>query len=337
MTLPLGPNAQVASDENINLADQYRADQAGAQQGAEAETITKVGGGVNKFTDDAGEQRSASSPGVIRGDSSPIGTGSVLDTARSQTGFTQAPSEVTADSIVAYQGMEIRVSEAEALGLVTKQGDQYIDPLASRRVAPPQAQPDGQEAPEEQAPEEQQQQGENALDADAVKVQEALLNDGGLTGDVFNSAVDQLLEGNELHFDASDPRLAQALGMTGLARAGALQHLHHSMTEQAAAVVQKQGVTDMEGFMDFARSKPGAMREALTKHVLEGQPDAWGSLAREYAAVGTQEYSDDDVLGADFGPGVNVYRSPDGRAWLEVEGEQMPWRDAWRRGLIKVS
>ena len=334
---PLAPNAQVASDDNIALADQHRADQEGAQQVAEAETITKVGGGIHKFTDDARGQRSASSPGVIRGDSSPIGAGSVLDTARSQTGFTQTPSEVTADSIVTYQGMEIRVSEAEALGLVTKQGDQYVDPFAARRAAPQQAQADGQEAPEQEAP-EQQQEGENALDASAVKVQEALLGDGGLAGDMFNNAVDQLLEGNDLHFDFSDPRLTQVLGMTGLARAGAMQHLHQSMAEQAATVVQKAGVIDLDGFWDFARTRPAAMREALTRHALEANPDAWAPLAREYASVGLNALSDDDVLATDFGPGVVTFRGPDGKAWIRIDDKhEMSAVDAYRRGILKSS
>ena len=43
------------------------------------------------------------------------------------------------------------------------------------------------------------------------------------------------------------------------------------------------------------------------------------------------------MLEADFGAGVNVYRGPDGRAWIDADNERMPWREVWRRGLIKVN
>ena len=95
-------------------------------------------------------------------------------------------SEVTADSLVNYGGMEVTVASLEALGVVVKTADGYRDArsFSSGDAGTPPTSPSTEQAnvtDTEQAPEQQPEQS-------AVEI--LLDNNGSLKGDIFNAAVD---------------------------------------------------------------------------------------------------------------------------------------------------
>ena len=250
-------------------------------------------------------------------------------------------SQVTGDSLVTYKNVEVTVDFLESQGLVTRNPDGSYTSFGQGDAASPPTSPsveqanvtDTEQAPE-QAPDQFPDTPEGRRGA-ATAIEDALKQDGNLAGSLFEEAVELWEDGPGL-VDASSPRIAELLGKNAENVMGSLQEYH---AQEAAWVAGQNGVVDMQGFLEFVQSKPGAMREAITRAVLEGDANtAWGSLAREYARDhAVADHDPADILGADFGPGVTVARGPDGTPWITVDDFNGPWREAVRRGVIKVS
>lgn len=329
-----------ASQSNIDAADALRAEQEDAQQRKEGTTI-RVGEGAARVTQHSDGRTEVQDLGLRRSDSSPALRGDILDGAISQTGEVLNRSALTPDTLIKVNGIELRLAEAESIGIVTRAADGSYKAFNQAPPAPPPAtEPsveadnvtDTEQAPE-QAPDFDPTNPDRAIRLEAAsKIADALKRDGNVAGDLFEEAV-QLWEEAPGLVDASSPRIAELLGKNSTAVMESLQEYH---AQEAAWVAGQNGVVDMQGFLEFVQSKPGAMREAITRAVLEGDANtAWSGLAREFARSAENKHTDADILGADLGDSVKAFTGPDGKAWIEIDGEQLPWQEAHRRGLIR--
>lgn len=339
-----------ADGSNIAAADAHR-----AAQEAEAprdKTSIRTDGGTHRFTEHADGRVEQRQERIIKSDSSPATTGSVLDGARSQDGQPQMRSQVTGDSLVTYKNVEVTVDFLESQGLVTRnpdgsytsfgQGDAATTPATSPSTE--QANVTNEQAPEQAPADIDPTNPDRAIRQEwASKVQDALKRDGHVAGDLFEEAVALWQDGPGV-VDASSPRIAELLGTNSEAVLNSLQEYH---ANEAAWIAGKHGVTDMEGFVQFVQSKPGAMREAITRAVLEGDVNAaWGGLAREFARdvqAAAPEFEAADIMGADVAPGIRTFQV-DGEPWVEVSplkpgGETFRGsvREAVKRNVIRVS
>ena len=340
--MPLGPGAVLAHDGHVKLATDLREQQEEARRQEERTRATsKVDQGVHRFTEHADGRVEQSREGIVRSDSAPALTGSVLDGARSQSGMPQMQSEVTGESLVNYGGMEVRVSTLEQLGEVRKTANGYeptrnFDQAPSTSTPPP-TEPsiaaDNVTDTTEEPPAEQFPDTPEGRRGAAEAITDALKVDGETAGSLFEDAVTLWEDGPPTLLDPeSNPRVAELLGKNSSDVLASLQTYHAKVASEVAA---RHGVTDMEGFVEFIQSK-GKMREAITRAVLENDPAAaWGGLAREFSATAENKHTDADILGADLGDDVKAFTGPDGRAWIEIDGEQLPWQEAHRRGLIR--
>ena len=342
--MPGGSNMVFATDQGAAAA-QAQQEQHDAEQAARnaPQSTSKVSTGAHRVTHHADGSVVSENLGLRRGDSAPVPTGSILDNARSQSGQPLMLSEVSADSLVTFQGIEMTVAGLEQLGLVRKSANGGYEDFSQGAVTSPVTVPSTEQADgatdnnnnnnnTEQAPEDI----DSSDPARHVELLENLLRaDGSLGGDVYNAAIDVVGDP-----DAGDLLDAlPALQDAGPKTSEAFNALHQAKADEAAAVIAKEGVTDNADFLAWARQQGGFSR-AMSLHLLEGKPaEAWGQLARTYARdhQAVTDFDTDEVINADFGPGVTVSRGPDGTPWIAVDDFNGPFKEAVRQGKIKVT
>jgi len=146
------------------------------------------------------------------------------------------------------------------------------------------------------------------------------------------------IEGNEANLI---PELASRLEVEPHVVQQSIDVYRAEFTEQAKNAVNRAGVEDWDGFTDWANepANKGRLLEAVKQQVVNGDLTPLRELARVFVVRG-QQFSDDEILNADFGDsGVVAYRDgTSGKVALRLpDGRTLSYQQALASRIIKVS
>jgi len=230
-------------------------------------------------------------------------------------------SALKGDSLIKIGGVEGDLAGFERLGLVEKGPDgQY-------RIA--------EAKPEQETQSEQQTEPMAKLSDKAENAITAVSNNLG--DSAMFGLMDAVMEGKEHALATMLPDYASRLGLEPDQMQRMVSGVTKEFSEQARTALQMDPET-FQAFADDAWSKnPGAIREAITAQVQHGNLGPLKQLGAKFTAGGAA-YSDDDLLSADLGENVRVYRdSTSGKLMLSAKGQTMLAREAIKHGVVRVS
>jgi len=261
-----------------------------------------------------------------------------LDSARDGKFKSPIPrAALKGDSLIRINGIEGDLDGFVRIGAVQKMAD------GSYRMAGTSDRPFDQprEAGEQQnqpAPKQQEpQEASERLD------QETEATIGAAVEKLGAQQVSALFEHTARGNDVAKlmPEIASRLGMESEQAVAAYERTVSSFRAQAQAAAATAGVDAdaWDDFCEWARTqRPNEKHKAESVHFEHGRTGGIRALAKEYATSGRQ-FSDTDLLAADFGPGVKVWKDDanGGRVILSAHGQTMPLRQAIQTGVVRIS
>jgi hypothetical protein len=253
--------------------------------------------------------------------------------------------QVQGHHIVSVGGMTMRAQDAASNGFLEITSDgRYVEAggSTSRDREP------GDKS-EEPAP-GVQSEAERLADPDRdLKFLEAVSNaDPDYVGDVLNESIEAAVEGTGTSFDAQ--RVAAALGITPQQAEQRFAGMVGTYQSHVDSAVREAGVEDVAAFYSYLRAnRANTLRDALRRVTHDGNVSDFEQMARHYVAQGLNEaqtsadandtdYAAEDILSADFGPGISAGQGSDGTVYLLIKGHgTVTFADAVRKGLVRVS
>jgi hypothetical protein len=211
----------------------------------------------------------------------------ILSTARN-VGFGNPAATLTPDTLVEWQGTQMKLREAEALELVHRDASgRYVEGKAGQQPTsgtPQQPPSEPQQAPQE----EQQQVDEMAQEPFASEVEQEVIQ---LVADASHEAIrmelvdfgSHFVETGELKFNAE--HFASRAGMTvenaekfGKAYLGALASQVDQILEHAGI-----GKANADAFIEWARiNQPSQLKHAWAAHAVARTTLGWRQLVHSY-------------------------------------------------------
>lgn len=253
------------------------------------------------------------------------GSTGIVASARSQSGFQRAPSEIDAQDLVTVDGMQITAQVAERLGYIVKDASGiYRDAAQKPEMAPQQKTTDDADA---SAVALSDKEAEGAL-ADIASGVSASTQIRGLMQLIQTGEIDRntmIAAASEMKFE---PEM-MAHNVAGIVEA---------FRSQAAQAVKAIGVADPQAFFDWAHhSQPEKIQEAMRQHGMERTTRGYTAMVTDYF-ISLADSDPEGVLNADFGdPRITARRAGNGRIVLNLPGQgEVEYRAALRQGIVKV-
>jgi hypothetical protein len=105
---------------------------------------------------------------------------------------------------------------------------------------------------------------------------------------------------------------------------------------QAETMLKDLGADDASRFWEWAQDNHQAeLQKAFTAHAMERTTKGYQPLFQQYIET-LADHSPDDVLNAQFGPGITAQKI-DGKVILDTPHGRMSYRSAVKAGIIKVT
>jgi hypothetical protein len=255
----------------------------------------------------------------------------MLATARNQAGG--PASRLTDNSVVKYQGMDMELRTAAALGLVTRNADGTYSERGAAQSGQP-TQPPIQDASQQQEQQDEDpvtafedQATETAFAAFAQEVPE------GLQGGIVAAFIGDALDGSS---SSAERALAQAAGASGIdpqrMQAGAAVATR-GFQSQANALVTKSGA-EPEAFWTWARAnQPEALGDAVRQHVYGRKLGGYRPLLDAYFKANMPSTEALRRGGYETKTEGRTVKNP-GVEMVQIDGQWMEVRVAARLGLV---
>jgi hypothetical protein len=252
--------------------------------------------------------------------------GDVLKTARHpQLGH--APSRLTDDSVVTYQGVQMRLGEAVRLGLVSRSAAGDYSDATDVSTKPPQGsdekQPDENKQPEAKDS-DKDQDGPQAFDPDSEKMFAYVVEQ--IPEPLRMGVVEKMIESG---VDGLDLTAAAHSNMTPEAYRASLSGIANRYQAQADQFVQQQGFNDTQAFYDWAReTRPAETKDAMRQFVLGRNPKVFSDLVQAYRQ---SVMPSNESLRAN---GYDIRPQRDGTTLVNIDGQWMSVASAAKLGLV---
>lgn len=263
--------------------------------------------------------------GRVQFDGTPpeVSSGSMIQKAVTETGSPRTGSDITEDSVVSITGIPMKIRDAMRAGLIERTHDGGFS------VVTP-----GAKAPQDNGPAGDDEAG--GLEELAPHIEDSITHvaRNASPGDVLNVVSSYAKDGTMN--EAALGRIASQLGIEPGDAHGRFEEIRSSMETQARLAVSKAG-GDPDAVFEWAwANRPDLMQKAIKSQATERTTKGYGEIAKAYLA-NNNPYSADDIVNAQFPEGVSARKLHNGEVVLNVNGLEIAWKDAMRRGLVNVS
>jgi len=236
-----------------------------------------------------------------------------LDTGRSPSGIVQARSELTPESIVNWNGMEVSLRNLELQGLVTRNpvtGLYELPDGGSQSGKAGETKGDASSSGSSVPADHEGYLGEEVEGTLSTLIK----GSPELAGSLYNAAIEAAASTGVIEFDYD--AIGYALGLSPQAAETAMERVVSAFQGQMDRFAAASEVYDVTDFTEWARTtSPTMVREAMAKMLDRADMSGWRALAGRYKDSG-RNISNDDLLYADWGEGAQVWQAKDGRIWV---------------------
>jgi hypothetical protein len=265
-----------------------------------------------------------------------------IATARGGSNESVRGSNVTPESLVRINGMELQVKQAVNMGWLVADGKGgYVDSFDTNKQS---QQATRNPLSVENPNQANQQQNASEDVAQGQKLQGTSDNTEESYQDLRNRVSDAqeyhmlnlMSEGKELD-ETLVGELASNAGVEYAQMVDRLDDIQTGFALQAGQVISDHGLNP-ESVRDWAfKNAPQLMRSAIQRHVMNRSTDGYNRVAQEYMA-NLDKIDPDAILGASLGQGIHVGRDSQDNVIVSLPGgQQMKWESAVRAGIIKLS
>ena len=119
-----------------------------------------------------------------------------------------------------------------------------------------------------------------------------------------------------------------------------LARVQDAFAGQAFKSVQAMGVTDPEAFVAWAeRNHRGQFRDAVSQHVTDRNPKAYGQLVKQYlASNAVSDFDEAEFMEAAAAQGLMARKAPGGQIVINIPGVgETSLATARRNGWVRLS
>jgi hypothetical protein len=263
-----------------------------------------------------------------------------LDNARDGKFKSPIPrSALKNDSIIRVNGVEGDLLGFIRIGAVEKMGDGTYRMASKQGNARPfdssSEQQDGPEQTQQQQQQQEQQEPSERLDPGVEDTINTVVQRLGVSQTV--ALAEHAIRGNDV------PNMGELASKLNLEPAKAQEVYDRTVSAfrtQAQSAAASVGV-DASAWADFcswaATERPNEKHAAEMAHFEKGRTSGIRALAKEFLSTGRQ-FSDNDLLNAEFGSGITANLNRDGQVILDIPGRgTIPARQAIKLGIIRIS
>lgn len=249
-----------------------------------------------------------------------LSKGETISRAASSRGLPVTGADIDDQSMVSISGIPMRLKDALVAGLVEKSHDGQYHVTKGRKT----------ETKQQGMPDSSPLEG---LSADIEQ---------GIT-QVAQSASPEDVIGVISHYsthgevnEASLGRIASRMGIEPHEAHSRFESLRGAFEQQARAAFSSAGA-DPDSVIAWAwEHNPKAMQEAIKTQATQRSTKGYKEIAKGYMAD-LDQLDPNSILSAQFPEGVTARRDRSGKVYLNIKGMEVGWKEAHRRGLVKVS
>jgi hypothetical protein len=336
----MGIRVQVGSDgsaDNAVVSDTEQPQIREEKQAPAAEPVVKIGGQSSRYDVATGKLTYSAPTSAQVGSAQPDASSDPLDFALSPSGQVIGRHALTEDSIIDSPaiGGSMRLKEALALGWAKKTADGYVFLGVDGNFEPSKTVPKVDEQVEKPADAEPVSlEGVEGTSTSVDLMHRQLKSEAGPV--VYQGLVSAYLSNSDPTSVVED--IARRSGQPASEVRAVADSVFAEYQTAAQQIAAANGVGNFPAFLEWAvKAAPDAAENALRELVEEHSAQSLGRLSKQYARLGRNDWTMDQILNASMGDGIRTFER-DGKAWITIPKHgEMTFERAVSHGLIRLS